>query len=546
MNHHDSTLPQVRVFDGDCATAESNGLHAAAADTAELAPAALDPFLADEVSDLSHDPGGDTAEQGGVSSAEALLAEDEHAHGRHGRDSGHEGAPPMRAPERSGRRPAAGASAAAGPASTPAGRDAPAGIVVRKRPRPALVLLRWAGAGAVAGFVALASVGWVASRTVTPVAPGRWTRAAAAAPVPGVGQKEETGAGGRRGAIAGDDAADEPSIAAAGALLPRHASAVLDAADGQPVLASADPLAGERDEPGAAAANPVGGPPQAGVAGGSTAAARADRVPAQAAETAASRAEPVDVRPPRPRRAAGERESPSGTSSRKPGQRTPGHGLDTRRGRSPQGAAGATTDGARRGADEVLDLVRGAWDAGAYEDAAAIGGRAHDLEARRLGALARRFGRALVRARERRGVAAAPALEEALAVAEEIGRPAPPVDEVRRMLASLHREAAATAERAGNLESALFHCEQAIAVLPSDAASRGMRGRLGARARDVYLEGYSIQELDPVGALRRFDLAVRLGGGGDPWAAKAAARAAQLRGGPPVAEAAGGAPRDGV
>jgi hypothetical protein len=179
--------------------------------------------------------------------------------------------------------------------------------------------------------------------------------------------------------------------------------------------------------------------------------------------------------------------------------------------------------------NETLELVRSAWDAGAYEDAATIGAHAADVGARRLGSLAARFGRALAKARGRTGVAAAPALEEALGIAEEIGRPAPPVDDVRRTLAALHVAAAGKAEAGGDLGGALFHCEQAAAVLPAHPETRNLRQRLAARAREIYLEGYSLEELDPATALRRFELAARLGGPGDPWAAKATARADRLR-----------------
>ena len=188
--------------------------------------------------------------------------------------------------------------------------------------------------------------------------------------------------------------------------------------------------------------------------------------------------------------------------------------------------------------EKPIGRMWAAWEAGAFDDLAAAGWGASDLEVRRLALLAERFGRALAEARAARGVAAVPALERALGLAEEIGRDAPHVREVRHALAAHHRVAARRATDQGDLRGAVHHCEQALAVLPQDGEARALRSQLGTKARTLFLEGYALQHLDPSGALRLAELAALVATPGDVDGEKAADLAARLReevGGPGAA-----------
>jgi len=210
-------------------------------------------------------------------------------------------------------------------------------------------------------------------------------------------------------------------------------------------------------------------------------------------------------------------------------------------GRAAPPAVAATRIGARAGVASAdrLERMWAAWDAGALDELAAAGWGATDREVRRLALLAERFARALEEARGARGVAAVPALERALGIAEEVGRDAPLVQEVRRTLAGHHRAAARRAAEQGDWRGAVHHCEQALAVLPHDAEARTLRAQLATRARAIYLESYALQHLDPAGALRLAEVAALVAMPGDPEREKATALAARLR------EEVGGSPGGG-
>ncbi len=224
-----------------------------------------------------------------------------------------------------------------------------------------------------------------------------------------------------------------------------------------------------------------------------------------------------------------------------PREETPRRVLRLPRRATPSAPASPPRERAAVEAEPVslLPVLRAAWEAGALDEAVALGREAAAVEAQHFASRVERFARALSRVRESRGVAAAPALEEALGWAEEIGGNAPQVVEVRRALAALHRSAAHRAEEGGDLRGALHHCEQALAVLPGDPEAAAIRKRLAGSAGPIFLEGYALQHLDPAGALQRFELAARLALPGDPWAAKAAAWTERLRRPASPVEAAG-------
>src|SRR5690606_31464470 len=146
---------------------------------------------------------------------------------------------------------------------------------------------------------------------------------------------------------------------------------------------------------------------------------------------------------------------------------------------------------------DLVERLWAAWEAGALQDVQALASRARDPAAARIGALARRFERAVRRARQARGLAAVPALEEALGIAEEIGRRSLAADEVRGALAALHVEAAEAAIAAGDWEGALHHGEQALAIRPGSREAGALRARLAERAGAFYREAYALPRLDP-------------------------------------------------
>lgn len=375
-------------------------------------------------------------------------------------------------------------------------RVPPGGIAAVQRRDGARRLLRWAGVGIVAGLLCAGIARLALARGATPPPTGGWRHAT------GVGETEpgltqvvpveiET-------PVAGDVSDDAAAVAA-------ERESTADEPSPPAGLDGAEVEARANVEVPAAAAASSPAPSAAGATAGVS-------EPARAVLPTKSSPRPTGS-PGAPRRSrAVER-----TAEARPDRA----GQANRAQRAMWRAAAQPS---------ALDLVQAAWDAGEWEEAAAIGSGSRELEPRRLGVLAGRFGRALERARGLRGVAAAPALEEALGIAEEIGRHSEAARDVRRMLAALHREAATSAEARSDVQAALFHVEQALAVLPGDPASRAVRSLLATRSRAVYLEGYALQDLDPAAALRRFDLAVRLGGASDTWSRKAAARAARLRG----------------
>lgn len=182
-----------------------------------------------------------------------------------------------------------------------------------------------------------------------------------------------------------------------------------------------------------------------------------------------------------------------------------------------------------RAPDDLVERLWAAWEAGALQDVQALASRARDPAAARIGALARRFERAVRRARQARGLAAVPALEEALGIAEEIGRRSLAADEVRGALAALHVEAAEAAIAAGDWEGALHHGEQALAIRPGSREAGALRARLAERAGAFYREAYALQHLDPAEAIRLAERARLLAAPGGEVADKAARLAARLR-----------------
>lgn len=184
----------------------------------------------------------------------------------------------------------------------------------------------------------------------------------------------------------------------------------------------------------------------------------------------------------------------------------------------------------------TLEDVQLAWQAGALDEVVALARASGDPAALRLADRARRFARAVVRARHAPGLAAVPALEEALGIAEEIGRRAPAVDEVRERLAGLHRAAAERAFRSGDRKGALRHVEEALATRPGDREASKLRQTLAAEAATVHREAYALQHLDRARAAALAEEAALLALPGDPVGERARALAARLRGEAPEAD----------